>query len=118
MTYQLVDDWLDYAGDSATMGKNAGDDLAEGKLTLPLIHALQSADELARQLIRDAVEQRSAERLSEILSIVRSSGALAYTHQAACREAELALACLDGLFPNPYVEALRALTEYSTSRLF
>ncbi len=118
MTYQLVDDWLDYAGDSDTMGKNAGDDLAEGKLTLPLIQALRCADEPSRQVIRDAVEQQSAERLDDILTIVRSSGALAFTHEAACREAQLALDCLDGLFPNPYVEALRALTEYSTSRLF
>ena len=64
------------------------------------------------------IQQRSAERLGDILSIVRASGALAFTQEAARREAQLALDCLDGLFPNPYVEALRALTEYSTSRLF
>lgn len=118
MTYQLVDDWLDYAGDSETMGKNAGDDLSEGKLTLPLIHALRGAQHNEANVIRQALCEKSNDNLDAILDIVRSSGALAYTHAAAQREAEAALRCLDGLFPNAYVEALRAVTEYSTSRLF
>ena len=117
MTYQLVDDWLDYAGDSATMGKNVGDDLAEGKLTLPLIYALTSVEENERDIICDAIAQRSTEQLSIIVNIVKASGALDYTHKAAVAEAQIALECLSHLPPGAYVDALSTVTEYSTSRL-
>ena len=118
ITYQLVDDWLDYAGDVATMGKNAGDDLAEGKLTLPLIYALEHADSASQDIIRAAIRSQSAETLPEIKSIVHECGALDYTHAAALRESELALDCLDQLEGNAYVDALKVLTNFSTSRLF
>lgn len=118
LTYQLVDDWLDYAGDSATMGKNAGDDLAEGKLTLPLIYALCHAPEDERQVIQAAIKQRSADALPDILQIVHSCGALDYTHTAALQEADKAQQCLSQLPQGPFVDALTLLTEYSTARLF
>lgn len=118
LTYQLVDDWLDYAGSSDAMGKNIGDDLAEGKLTLPLIYALDRAGGSAQALIKTAIQARSKDSLTEIIHIVQDCGALDYTHQAAVDEAQLALACLNELFPNPYVEALRSVTEYSKSRLY
>lgn len=118
LTYQLVDDWLDYTGDAQTMGKNAGDDLAEGKLTLPLIHALKEAPESDRRIICQAIEAQDIGALNAVLDIVQRCGALQYTEEAAKREAEAALNCLDGLFPNNYVEALQTLTQYSTARLF
>ncbi|MEM9623522.1 MAG: polyprenyl synthetase family protein [Pseudomonadota bacterium] len=118
LTFQLVDDWLDYTSDAATMGKNAGDDLAEGKLTLPLIYALEHASAADAEFIRAAVSAKSAENLAQILTIVRSCGALEYTHQAAVAEVEKALTCIDALPPGPYVEALRTVTHYSTARLF
>ncbi len=118
MTYQLVDDWLDYAGDSATMGKNVGDDLAEGKLTLPLIYALRCTEEHDQKTIRTAIEQKNTDNLQRIVNIVRACGALDYTHQAAVAEAELAVTSLDALPPGPYVQAMRTVTKYSTARLF
>ena len=118
LTYQLVDDWLDYAGSSDTMGKNAGDDLAEGKLTLPLIYALSHATTEQASLIQTAIAAKSTDQLQTILTIVQTCGALEYTHEAAVAEAGKALACLDQLPNSPFVEALRTVTQYSTARLY
>jgi octaprenyl-diphosphate synthase len=118
MTYQLVDDWLDYAGDTSTMGKNVGDDLAEGKLTLPLIYALGGGSESDKNIIRQAIEKKNTKHLRRIIDIVQACGALDYTHKAAAAEADLALACLDDIEPGPYVDALCTVTRYSTARLF
>jgi len=118
MTYQLVDDWLDYAGDSATLGKNVGDDLAEGKLTLPLIYALQHSTNAEQAVIRAAIREQSTAHLSDVIDIVRQCGALDYTHQAAVTEAQLAQAAIDGIAASGYVDAMRTLTQYSTARLF
>ncbi|NKB97391.1 MAG: octaprenyl diphosphate synthase [Pseudomonadales bacterium] len=118
ITYQLVDDWLDYVGDSETLGKNVGDDLTEGKLTLPLIYAIQNAPRQQRQTIEAAIARRSIDELPEVLDIVRTSGALDYVYQAVRNEADQTLCCLESLPKNAYVDALKALTEYSTSRLF
>ena len=118
VTYQLVDDWLDYEGDPEALGKNVGDDLAEGKLTLPLIEAIKRGSASERNVIETAIARQSVECLPEVLEIVHSTGALAYTHQAAKTEAESALACLDQLDANDHTAALRTVTEYSTSRLY
>jgi octaprenyl-diphosphate synthase len=118
ITYQLVDDWLDYAGDSETLGKNVGDDLAEGKLTLPLIYALAHTGEAAQRIIREAIQKQSSTELAQIIDIVEGCAALDYTHNAAVTEAELALACLASVPAGPYTDALRTVTEYSTARLF
>ncbi len=118
MTYQLVDDWLDYAGNSSTLGKNVGDDLAEGKLTLPLIYALKNSTSAEQELIRSAVRERAITRLNDVIHIVKQCGALDYTHRAAVRESELALAAIDGIAPSDHVDAMCTLTEYSTARLF
>ena len=117
LAYQLIDDWLDYAGDSKLMGKNVGDDLAEGKLTLPLIRALKSASASEQQFIREAIHDRSCDRIEHIHAIVRGCGALDYTRQAAVDEGNHAIAQLDVLPTNAYVEAMRVLTQYSLSRL-
>ena len=117
MAYQLIDDWLDYAGNPAVMGKNVGDDLAEGKLTLPLIQALDTAPQKDRAFIREAINARSCASIDRISEIVKSCGALDYTRQAAVNEGERAIAQLDALSDSPYRDALRALTDYSQSRL-
>ena len=118
INYQLVDDWLDYAGDSDLLGKNVGDDLGEGKLTLPLIYALQHAPDAGRALIRRAIEDRNIAALEQIIQVVRQCGALDYTHEAALAEADQAKACLHKLPDSPFVEAFLTLTDYSTARLF
>ncbi len=118
LTYQLVDDWLDYAGDAQAMGKNVGDDLNEGKLTLPLIYALQHAQANERDVIHHAIAQQSADELQSILDIVRRCGALEYTHEAAVAEADKALECLEALPSNAYTDALRTVTHFGTSRLY
>ncbi len=117
LAYQLVDDWLDYEGDSSTLGKNVGDDLAEGKLTLPLIHALANAPDADANVVRDAVSARSAERLAEVLQVVRSSGALSYTRSAATRQCARAVECLTGLPDNEYRDALETLANFCLDRL-
>ena len=117
MAYQLVDDWLDYAGDAKSMGKNAGDDLAEGKLTLPLIFTLANAASADIELVRQSLVTRSANQLREVLRVVKTCGALDYTRAAALRHSNRALQCLDPLPNNPFRDALVTFTEFAQSRM-
>ena len=117
MAYQLLDDWLDYRGDSKSMGKNVGDDLAEGKLTLPLIHALQNAATDDQAGVRDAIENKKVAALPSILRIVDRCGGLDYTQACARQEIETALQCLEHIPDNDYRQALVQLSHYSLSRL-
>ncbi len=117
LAYQLVDDWLDYEGDSSTLGKNVGDDLAEGKLTLPLIHALAHAPGRDADIVRNAVAARSADHLGDVLKVVRESGALSYTRSVATQQCERAVECLEALPDNEYRGALRALANFCVDRL-
>jgi octaprenyl-diphosphate synthase len=97
MAFQLIDDVLDYSGNSAELGKNVGDDLAEGKPTLPLIYAMQHGTVEHKILIANAIRDGGLEHLQEIITIVQQSGALTYTRQAAeqrIAQALKALACL------------------------
>lgn len=118
MAFQLVDDALDYAGDAGQLGKNIGDDLAEGKMTLPLIHALRAAAPADAALIRDAVASRDGAALPEILRIVGACGALDYTRAAARRQVDQALAALAPLTASPQLQALRELAEFAVDRDF
>ena len=117
MAYQLVDDWLDYAGDSELMGKNAGDDLAEGKVTLPLIHAMGHGCSADARLVQCAIETRSARDFHAVAAAVERSGGLAYTRQCAIEQADLALAQMRTLPPSPYRDALGELATFAVSRL-
>lgn len=117
MAYQLVDDYLDYAGETAVLGKNVGDDLAEGKLTLPMIHALANSGAADTAVLREAIAARTTERLDDVLNIVADSGALEYTQQLARREGALACQSLIALPTGPHRDALDTLARYATARL-
>ncbi|WP_165857640.1 octaprenyl diphosphate synthase [Marinobacter sp. JSM 1782161] len=116
MAFQLVDDVLDYRGDAAEMGKNVGDDLAEGKPTLPLIHAMANAPEADAQLIRQAIRKGGLDDLSRIIEIVETSGALDYTVRKAHDEAAQARACAESLPASDHRDALILLTEVAVAR--
>ena len=107
--FQIIDDVLDYDGDAAEMGKNLGDDLREGKCTLPLIIAMQRATPEDAQVVREAIEQGSTEQLPSILSIVKRTGALDATREAAHNEAMRAIAALQALPVNAYTQAMEQL---------
>jgi octaprenyl-diphosphate synthase len=117
--FQLMDDLLDYTANAAQMGKNAGDDLREGKPTLPLIFLLEHGTPEERLLVRAAIEQNQDlpnDVFAQILQSVQSSGALEYTQAAAKHEADLALNCIQDFPENEATSALRVLCEYSLAR--
>jgi octaprenyl-diphosphate synthase len=107
--FQVIDDLLDYDGDTAEMGKNLGDDLREGKTTLPLIIAMQRGDADQAQVVRQAIETGDVSQLDRVLDIVRSTGSLAATRQAAAAEAQRAIDTLALLPRNPFSNALLEL---------
>jgi octaprenyl-diphosphate synthase len=116
IAFQLIDDALDYQGDADELGKNVGDDLAEGKPTLPLIHALAHSDAVSVAMIRDAIEQGGTEQQAPILEVVERSGGLDYTAQLAGSEARKAEEALDALPASAYRDALAALARFAVSR--
>jgi octaprenyl-diphosphate synthase len=116
VAYQLVDDVLDYQSDPETRGKNLGDDLAEGKPTLPLIHALRSGDAATAALIRRAIAGDGREQLGEILTAIESTGGLQYTARLAQAEADQAVAALQQLPETPFRAGLTALARFAVER--
>ena len=110
--YQLVDDVLDYRSDPAERGKNLGDDLAEGKPTLPLIHALRRGTEAQRAVIRQAIEQGGAE-LEPIIEAIEATGGLDYAARLAQQAADQALQSLKALPDTPYKRGLAALAHFA-----
>lgn len=114
--FQLVDDLLDYEGTTEQLGKNVGDDLREGKPTLPLLLAMARASATEKALIRHAIEHGEVERLAEIVTIVRRTGAIEATRDAARLQAEEAQGCLAALEPSPHRTVLLDLCARSVDR--
>jgi octaprenyl-diphosphate synthase len=116
--FQVIDDVLDYAGDAEIMGKNLGDDLREGKATLPLIVAMQRGTLLERETIQQAIETGSTALLSDVIQIVNQSGALDVSRAAAQNEAKRAIEAAQWLPKNPYTHCLMALASQLTERSY
>ena len=115
--FQLVDDVLDYNADADQLGKNIGDDLAEGKPTLPLIYAMKHGSDQQRALIRDAIEHcNGMDNLEAILTALKQTNALEFTMQKAQQEADKAIACLDFLAESQYKQALISLARIAVER--
>ncbi len=107
--FQVIDDALDYDGDAQEMGKNIGDDLREGKMTLPLIIAMQRGDEAQKALLRRVIEQGSTDEMESVVAVVRATDAMAATRAAAGAQAQLAMDAISGLPGNFHTEALLQL---------
>ncbi|MCJ7798494.1 MAG: polyprenyl synthetase family protein, partial [Polaromonas sp.] len=114
--FQVIDDVLDYDGDVSEMGKNLGDDLREGKATLPLIIAMQRGTELERATIRQAIETGGTDQMAKIIAIVQQTGALQATRDAAAVEARRALDALQTFPKNPHSDALTQLASQLLAR--
>ncbi|GAK83480.1 octaprenyl diphosphate synthase [Vibrio ponticus] len=115
--FQLIDDVMDYTADGEEMGKNVGDDLAEGKPTLPLLHAMQHGNTEQAAMIREAIEKANGmDRLEEILQTMDQTGSLEYTRAKAVEEADKAIAELAILPDSEYKQALITLAHLSVHR--
>ncbi len=116
--FQLVDDVLDYSGDEQDTGKNLGDDLSEGKPTLPLIYAMQHGDAAQVAVVRNAIEQGDIDSFSEVLRVIKQTGALQYTREQAQREADAACAALAGVTDSDYKQSLLQLANFAATRQY
>jgi len=114
--FQLIDDALDYGSTSEDIGKNIGDDLAEGKPTLPLIYAMRVGTPAQVKAIREAIENSGLENIDKVQEAIESTHAIAYTAQSAQQEADLAIEALAELPAGPYKEALYGLVDFSVNR--
>lgn len=116
IAFQLIDDVLDYQADSGKTGKNIGDDLAEGKPTLPLIQAMRAGAPQQTAAVRSAIESGGLAQLDAVIEAIESTHAIAYTAERARQQARLAVQALDALPPSPYRQGLEALAEFSVRR--
>lgn len=117
MAFQIADDVLDYQGDVSLTGKNVGDDLAEGKMTLPLIYARAKGSVTQRNIICDAITQKSAAQFAEIVAIVQDSGGIDYSMQKAQKEVDLAKQALLELEDSDFKVKMIELADFAVSRL-
>ena len=113
-----MDDILDYTADSEAMGKNVGDDLAEGKPTLPLINAIERSTDEDKAILVDAITNSSRDNLDSVLAIIEKTGSLAYTARIAREQASLAQQSLEVLSDSVFKDALMSLAEFSVERGF
>jgi octaprenyl-diphosphate synthase len=118
MAFQMIDDALDYGSSGADIGKNLGDDLAEGKPTLPLIRAIAQSDPTDRAVLRRVIENGGTDDLEAVLQTIESTDAIAYTARLAADEAAMAKKALEALPPSSYRSALSALADFSVDRSF
>jgi octaprenyl-diphosphate synthase len=116
IAFQLIDDALDYTSSQEALGKNLGDDLSEGKPTLPLIHAIQKGNASEAKIIIDAIKNGDREAFNEVYAIVQSTQAITYTEQRADEEVEKAINALAVLEASEYKDALIALAKFSVQR--
>lgn len=116
IAFQMIDDVLDYTGDPTVTGKNVGDDLNEGKPTLPLIHVMNTGSEADRAVIARALTQKSAEELDAVIAAVLRSGGVEYTRERATHHRNQALAAISGLMASPAKHALEQLAHLATNR--
>lgn len=116
--FQLVDDVLDYSADEQQTGKHLGDDLAEGKPTLPLIYAIQHGSTEQSAVVRNAIEQGDVENFATVLQIIHATGALEFTRQQALREAELACSAINSLADSKHKQCLLELAHFAATRQY
>jgi len=116
--FQLIDDMLDYTADSKALGKNVGDDLAEGKPTLPILYALHTGTVAQQKLLRAAIEHGGLESIEEVVAAIESTGANAYTARKAEDEAQRAIEALSAIPGSPYKQALLDLARFSIHRTY
>ena len=116
IAYQFIDDALDYSAPSENLGKNIGDDLAEGKPTLPLLYALWNCSDEQATLIRSAIKQGSLDDMEQICAAISATGAIQYTQDRAREEADIAIQSLEGLPQSEYLDALFTLAHFATER--
>jgi octaprenyl-diphosphate synthase len=116
--FQLIDDVLDLSGNALEIGKNLGDDLSEGKPTLPLLYAMRNGNKEEANVIKNAIEQGGLEDLSAVLSAVTRTGALDHVREVASKEAELACNAIAHFSDSPYKLALITLAQFSVNRSY
>ena len=116
--FQLIDDVLDYSADETETGKHLGDDLAEGKPTLPLIHAMQHGTPEQAAVVRSAIEQGAVDKLAEVQAIIHATGALEFTRRRALQEAETACAAISAFNDTQFKRALLELAHFAATRQF
>ena len=114
--FQIIDDVLDYSANEDVLGKELGDDLAEGKPTLPLIRAMQVGNDAQAQLIREAIEQGDRDSLASVMAVVKATGAIEYSMSRAVKEADLAIAQLQQLPASDYRDALEYVVNLAVQR--
>ena len=118
LSFQLIDDLLDYEGDAPTMGKNVGDDLAEGKVTLPVIDALRQCSKEDQAFICDAITSGGVENLPKVISVIKSTNALTYTATLANSERCQAVECLKHVDDSLYKSAMETLINFVVDRRY
>ena len=116
--FQLIDDVLDYSADEQETGKHLGDDLAEGKPTLPLIYAMQHGTPEQASVVRAAIEQGDVSKFGDVLQIIHATGALDFTRQQAMREVELACSAISGFSDSRYKKCLLELAHFAATRQY
>lgn len=116
MAFQLVDDQLDYTGETAQLGKNIGDDLSEGKVTLPLIVAMRDGNQEQRGYIKQAINAKGTDDLERVIDTVRATGGIEYTCNAAQAQQQLAMKCLTPMEDSVHKSAMAALVQFVVAR--